>query len=95
MALGARAVDVLRVVLREGAVLVIVGTAVGQLTAMGIGRALGGYIALVSQALQTSLSDPLLLVGTPILLAGVTMLACWFPARRAIRIDPVTTLREE
>jgi predicted permease len=95
MALGARAVDVLRVVLREGAVLVIVGTAVGQLAAMGVGRALGGYIALVSQALQTSLSDPLLLVGAPILLAGVTMLACWFPARRAIRIDPVTTLREE
>jgi macrolide transport system ATP-binding/permease protein len=95
IALGARATDVLRVVLREGAVLVVAGTVVGQLAAMGIGRALGGYIALVSQALQTSLSDPLLLVGAPLLLAGVTMLACWFPARRAIRIDPVTTLREE
>ncbi|MGE5358081.1 MAG: ABC transporter permease [Bacteroidales bacterium] len=95
MALGARAAAVLKLVLREGAGLVAAGTVLGLFAAMAVGRALAAYVELVSEALKTSLSDPLLLVGAPVLLAVCTMLACYLPARRAIHIDPATTLREE
>jgi predicted permease len=95
MALGARAAAVLRLVLREGAVLVAAGTLLGLAAAMAVGRAIAAYVELVSEALKTSLSDPILLVGAPAVLAAFAMLACWFPARRAVRIDPAATLREE
>ena len=95
MALGARAANVLRLVLREGAWLVGVGTVVGLLAALAIGRTLGAYIELVSEALRTSVSDPVLLVGGPLILAIFTMLACLVPASRSTRVDPVVALKEE
>ena len=95
MALGARAANVLRLVLREGAWLVGAGTVVGLLAALAIGRTLGAYIELVSEALRTSVSDPVLLVGGPLILAIFTMLACLVPASRSTRVDPVVALKEE
>ena len=84
MALGARARQVQRLVLREGTALVVVGTALGVSGAYALARTFG----------QRD-SNPLLLVGAPLVLAGLAMLACYLPARRATRIDPVAALREE
>jgi ABC-type antimicrobial peptide transport system permease subunit len=95
LALGATKLDVLRLVTREGALLVIVGTVIGQTLAFGTTRALSSWFNAIADLTKTSTNDPLLLFGAPVLLAGLTMVACYVPARRSIRIDPSITLREE
>ena len=89
MALGASAGDTLRLVLREGVALAAVGTAAGLLLALALGRLLAGMLYRVSG------SDPLVLAVATVLLAGVSLLACYVPARRAARVAPATTLRAE
>jgi len=95
MALGAQKAQVMKLVLKEGAILVILGTIIGQAFAFGTTRALGSYFAALSTMTDTTTSDPLLLVGAPLLLGSLTMLACYLPARRSTRIDPLTALRQE
>jgi predicted permease len=95
VALGATRLDVLRLVTREGAMLVIVGTVIGQFLAYALTRLLSSWFNTLGDITKTSTTDPLLLVGAPVLLAALTMLACYLPARRSIRIDPAITLREE
>ncbi len=94
-ALGASSGQVLRLVLREGAALVSVGSTLGFLGAIGMAKILSTLANMFVDALRVGTDDPRLLVGAPLLLAAVAMLACYIPARRSVRIDPLRALREE
>ena len=87
--------QVLRLVLREGAALVSVGTVLGFLGAMALAKILAALASLFVDALTIGTNDPRLLIGAPLLLAAVAMLACYVPARRSAQIDPLQALREE
>ena len=93
MALGARPGQVLRLVMKEGATLVMVGSVVGFLGAWAIGRLLSTLSPEMAETL--SAKQPLLMIGAPLLLAALAMLACYFPARRSTGVDPLTALRQE
>jgi macrolide transport system ATP-binding/permease protein len=94
-ALGASSAQVLRLVLREGAALVAVGTVLGFLGAIGLARIVSSLANMFVDALRVGTNDPRLLVGAPALLAAVALLACYVPARRSVKIDPLKALREE
>jgi len=89
MALGAKRTDVLRMVLRQGMVLVAAGLAVGLAAALMMSR------MLTSLLYEVRATDPVVLVGVALLLAAVAAAACSVPALRATRVDPVTALRYE
>ena len=95
MALGARARDVLGLVMREGLLLVVTGAAIGWLAARAGIRMLSSLLAEVARTAGTSSSDPMLLAGAPLLLATIALAACYLPARRSTRIDPASSLRQE
>ncbi|HEY2012624.1 MAG TPA: ABC transporter permease [Bryobacteraceae bacterium] len=95
IALGAGRGDVLRLVMGEGLVLVVAGTVLGLAGAWGAARMLSTMIAALATATSASTSDPVLLVGAPLLLAGLALAACYLPARKSTRIDPVVALRQE
>ena len=95
MALGARRDDVLRLILREGGAIVAAGTVVGMADALAATRAPSAFIGTIAEATRTTVSDPLLLLGAPALLATLALAACYTPAQRAMRIDPANTLRDE
>ena len=94
MALGARKAQVLRLVLREGAALVTAGTVLGFLGAYALAKTLSALTSTFVEALKVGTNDPRLLLGAPLLLAGLALLACYVPARRAAKIDPLKALRE-
>ena len=89
MALGARAADVVRLVLRQGLRLVIVGVAIGLSLSIAATRVLAAALFGVSP------TDPLTFVVITSLLGLVALLACWVPARRATKVDPLVALRSE
>lgn len=95
MALGARKGQVLRLVLGEGTALVCAGTALGMAGALAVAKLLSALIHFLVEALSVGANDALLLVGAPLLLAVVALLACYVPARQAARIDPLQALRQE
>jgi predicted permease len=89
MALGAQPADVLRLVLGDGVRMALLGMAVGLAAALGLTR-------LMSMLLYgVSATDPLTFAGVAILLTIVALAACFIPARRAMRVDPVVALRHE
>ena len=92
VALGAQRSDVLSLVMKEGVVLVTVGTVVGLSAAWAGIRVLSGLFFTVA---SVESSDPLLLAGAPLLLAVLALVACYLPARRSMRIDPAVALRQE
>jgi predicted permease len=94
-ALGASRAQVLRLVLREGAALVSIGTVLGFLGAMVIAKILSALTNIFVEAFRVGTDDPHLLIGAPVLLAAITMLACYVPARRSVQLDPLKALREE
>jgi hypothetical protein len=94
-ALGASRARVLGLVLREGAALVAAGTVLGFLGAIGLAKVVSALANMFVDALKVGTNDPRLLVGAPLLLAAVAMLACYVPARRSVQIDPLKALREE
>jgi len=89
MALGARSADVLRQILREGMLLVVLGVGVGLALAAGSTRLLEAFLFGVGSR------DALTFVATPLLLAAVGLAACYVPARRATRMDPMSVLRQQ
>jgi putative ABC transport system permease protein len=89
MALGAQRGEVGRLVLRQGLRLALVGTAAGLLGAWAASRLLSNLLIGVGAL------DPLIFVCVTCCLIGVALLACWLPARRAARIDPMVALRAE
>ena len=89
MALGAQNRDVLWLVLGKGAVLVVSGTLLGVAGAYGVSRLLSSFIP----SLPTR--DPLILPVTGVALVLVALVACYIPARRATRVDPLVALRSE
>ena len=95
MALGARKGHVLRLVLREGAALIAVGTTLGFLGAFALSRMLSALTSEFADAFKIGTNDPCLLFGAPLLLATLALLACYVPARTAAKIDPLKALREE
>lgn len=95
VALGARRADVLKLVMREGIALVIIGLVLGQAAAFGVTRALTALVATLADVMNTSTSDPLLVFGAPLLLGLLTLAACYFPARRSMRIQPTIALRND
>jgi predicted permease len=94
-ALGASRAQVLGLVLREGAALVVVGTVLGFLGAIGLAKIVSALANMFVEALKIGTNDLRLLIGAPLLLAAVTMLACYLPARRSVKIDPLKALRQE
>jgi len=89
MAMGAQRMDVLRSVMGEGTKLSLTGIAFGMAGALAVMRVLSGELYGVSPA------DPLTFFGVPILVAVVAATACYMPARRAMRVDPMVALRYE
>src|ERR1700730_10860744 len=87
LAMGAQPRDVLRLVLRQGGKLAVAGVAIGIVAALGMMRALTGLLYGVSAA------DPLTFAGVAVLLMLVALAACYVPARRATRVDPMMALR--
>jgi ABC-type antimicrobial peptide transport system permease subunit len=95
MALGARRGQVLRLVLREGGCLILSGCALGLLAASAVSRLLAGFNSFLGPSFTAGEHDLRLFIAAPALLASVAMLACYLPARRSTRIDPLKALREE
>jgi len=94
-ALGATKLQVLRLVLREGAALLMSGTLFGFLGAITLAKIVSALANMFVDALNIGMTDPRLLAGAPLLLAAVTLLACYVPARKAAKIDPLRALRQE
>jgi putative ABC transport system permease protein len=76
-------------VMREGMRLALLGLIAGIAGAFGVGRILASLLHEVKPG------DPLIFIATAVLLAAVAMIACYVPARRAARLDPMTALRHE
>jgi predicted permease len=95
MALGAQRRQVLRLVMKEGATMALIGSVLGVAGASGITRLLALASAQFAQALALSITDPLRIVGAPLLLIALAAIACYLPARRSATIDPLMALREE
>src|SRR5208282_3966128 len=89
MALGAQVGDVLRLVVRQGFALALVGAAVG----IGVALAVTRYLA--SMLYDVRANDPLTIAAVSVLLALVALAACYIPARRATHVDPMVALRHE
>jgi predicted permease len=89
LALGAQRRDILRLALRQGFTLAALGIALGLAGGIAATRALRSLLFGVSP------TDPVTFASIPLLLALVALLACWFPARRAMKVDPLVALRCE
>ena len=89
MALGAQTRDVLRLVVNQGMKPVVIGLAIGIVSAFALGR------LIASQLYKVSSYNPALLGGATVLLAAIALVACLLPARRASMVDPIQALRTE
>lgn len=89
MALGAQRLDILRLVVGRGLVLIAVGVAVGLAGSFGVARLLSNLLFGISS------TDPVTFVGVPVLLGSMALVASYIPALRATRIDPMRALRQD
>jgi ABC-type antimicrobial peptide transport system permease subunit len=88
MALGARPIDILWMVLKHGSVVVASGLALGLLFSLGAGQMIKGFLVI-------SPMDPLTYVVVSLVLTSVALFACYIPARRSTAVDPMIALRQE
>ncbi|HJR70317.1 MAG TPA: FtsX-like permease family protein, partial [Gammaproteobacteria bacterium] len=89
MALGAQAADVLRMVMKQGARMIVAGLVLGIAGALALGRVLAAQIPEVDAV------DPAVLTVAVLLLTAAALVASWLPARRAARVDPMQALRQD
>jgi putative ABC transport system permease protein len=89
MSLGARAPDVLKMIIRHGMRLTLAGLAIGLVAALAIMR------VVRSLFYEVSAHDPITFVVVPLALSAVALLACYVPARRATKVDPLAALRHD
>jgi putative ABC transport system permease protein len=89
MALGAQQSDVMKLIIKQGVILVLIGATIGVGAALALTRVMGSLLFGVSA------TDPLTFALISLLLGGVALLACYIPAKRAIRVDPMIALRWE
>ena len=89
IALGAQRREMLRLVLGEGLVVIVIGLAIGLGASLALTRFLSGLLFGVSP------TDPVTFAGVAALLALVALVACYVPARRAMRVDPMVAVRHE
>jgi predicted permease len=89
IALGAESTNILQIVLRQGLGLALAGAAVGLIGALIVSNLMSGLLYGVRP------TDPLTFASVALLLIGVALLACYIPARRALRVDPLVALRHE
>jgi macrolide transport system ATP-binding/permease protein len=89
MALGAQTHDVLKMILRQGARLALTGITIGLVLALGMARLVANLLYGVTA------TDPLTFAAVVSFLMGIALLACYFPARRATKIDPISAVRHE
>ena len=89
MALGAEKRDVLRMVVGQGFKLALIGVAIGIAGSIGLTR------FLVSLLYDVKPTDPLTFIAVSLILIAVALLACYIPARRAAKVDPMVALRYE
>jgi ABC-type antimicrobial peptide transport system permease subunit len=89
MALGAGKLDVLGMVLKDGAQMIAVGIGIGLIGALGLTRLMQSVLYGVRP------TDPLTYIGVALLLCTIAMFACYVPARRAMKVDPMEALRHQ
>jgi predicted permease len=89
MALGAEIAEVMQLILRQGLVLVALGGVIGVSVALATGRVLRAYLFGVNS------TDPVTFISVAVLLGALALFACWLPARRATKVNPMEALRYE
>jgi putative ABC transport system permease protein len=89
MALGAQRRDIFSLVLKQGIILALIGVAIGLAGAIGLSKALSSVLYGISA------TDPVTFISVAVIMIAVALIACFFPARKATKVDPLTAMRYE